>query len=712
MIAKRTVRSGLAGAVLAFVTLARAAPPEAPPALDGFAADAAARQALVEERVRGLGSPRDFRAHLERITREPHPAGSAENARVAAYLAETMSRAGLEVEVHEYDVYLPTGPGRIDVELVDPIRQSLSLREEVLERDPFSADSRIGPAWNAYSGRGEVTAGVVYANRGRREDFQHLRSIGVVVHGKIVVCRYGGSYRGHKVKYAEEAGARGVLLYSDPADGGFRDGPEYPRGRYLSASTVQRGSVLTLPYSGDPLTPFEPALPLDHERTPDRLARSDVAFPSIPVTPLPHASAAEILGRLRGHIAPADWQGALPFVYKVGGGDELRVRLRVEQPVEPTRIRNVLGSVVGSEFPDERVILGCHYDAWTFGAVDPCCGTATLLVLAEMLGRLAREGFGPRRTIQIAHWDAEEHGIIGSTEWVEQFRDALESRAVAYVNADAAASGPRFRASSCPTLEKPIADAARAIPYPGTGASVFDLWAARHPRPDLPGFGSLGGGSDHVGFYTHALVPSCSLSFSGSSPIYHSAYDNFAWYSRFGDPTFALGPALARVQAILATRLANADVLPYDVAGYARDLEEHVSRIERRAADLDRPVELNRMRNALVALRSAARGFVAARDAALSRTPRVEELRWVNARLIGLEKAFRSDGGLPGRPWNRSLYASPDPTSGYSAWMLPGLRRAVELERGVGLDAWEERYVQVVEGLTERIREVARQLAR
>ena len=319
-----------------------------------------------------------------------------------------------------------------------------------------------------------MTAEPVYVNYGRKQDFEQLASLGIDLTGRLAVARYGGNYRGYKARYAEEAGAVGLLIYTDPADGGYVNGPVYPEGPNWSESTVQRGSVLTLPYKGDPLTPFVPALPQDNEAAVGRLDPADVGFPGIPVAPLPYGSAEKILGRMQGEAVPRTWQGGLPFTYRLQGGPGLTVRLRVQQPKKLTRITNVVGVLPGAEFPDEWIVLGSHYDAWTFGAADPNSGTAALLTMAESLGELAREGHRPRRSIMVAHWDAEEYGIIGSTEWVEQLRDELDTKAVAYLNADMAVTGPGFGASGAPTLKDIMIDVTRVAQYADSSVTVYE----------------------------------------------------------------------------------------------------------------------------------------------------------------------------------------------------------------------------------------------
>jgi N-acetylated-alpha-linked acidic dipeptidase len=617
-----------------------------------------------------------------------------------------MEQAGLVVERYPYDLYMPAPASAHDtrVELVTPIRMPLNRQEYILEADRFTSDPALGPGWNAYSGSGDVTGEVVYANYGRKEDFEQLAELDINLDGKVVIARYGGNFRGYKAKYAEEYGAAGLIMYSDPEDGGYEDGLPYPEGRYISESTIQRGSVLT-PLGGDPLTPNSPSLPTSSDTDVDRLDPSEADLPQIPVTPLPHGSAREILGRMQGEAVPDGWQGGLPFAYRVTGGPDLTVRLHVDQPKQLTRATNIVGRIEGTTFPDEWIILGSHFDAWTFGATDPNSGTAMLLTLADALGTLAANGCAPRRSILIAHWDAEEYGILGSTEWVEHLQDELRTNAVTYINADGAASGTRFSAASAPSMKQPILDATRAVLQPPADTTaVYDAWQARAPESEEPPLGNLGGGSDHVSFLTYIGIPSAQLSMSSASPIYHSNYDTFAWYEQFGDSTFTGGPALAKIDGVLALRLANANILPYDLPRYARDLTTHITALEERAEALDMAIDLSVLRSAIGELDTAAQAFVDARDERLSDgAPPADALRAINQELIALEKAFIYPDGLQERPRMRSLYVSPDPFSGYASWMLPGLRYEIETEAPANVPAWEGRYVAAVDDLTQRI---------
>ena len=556
----RPSASLLAPSLAAAAALAAPAHPQQP-TLAGFTPARAADQLACEARFLELPRSESFREHLRTITASPHPAGSEAQVRVGQYLAGAMERAGLEVESHPYDVYLPELTDDVEVHIVTPVQMQLSNREPALAEDRFSGHPDLLNGWNAFSGSGDVTGEVVYANYGRREDYRALDSMGVSVAGKVVVARYGGNFRGYKVKFAEERGALGVVMFNDP---GFSGLGAYPEGPMMNGQTIQRGSVLTLPWTGDPLTPFVPALPVDGDVQVERLDPSEVPLHTIPVLPIGYEAAVEILSRMTGPEVPPGWAAPMEVDYRLTGGPELTVRVRVNQPKKLTRAVNVVGTLRGTEFPDEWFILGAHYDPWGFGAIDPNGGTAMLLTLAEALGELARdEACRPRRSIMIAHWDAEEYGIIGSTEWVEEFREELEANAIAYINADGAVSGSNFGASSSPSLKGPILDATRTVVYPETGEILYDWWIGGAPEGSAePGLGNLGGGSDHVGFYTHAGVPSGAMSSGNPGGVYHSNYDNFAWFERFGDAEFVYGPMIARADGILALRFANADVAP------------------------------------------------------------------------------------------------------------------------------------------------------
>ncbi|MEZ6195137.1 MAG: M28 family peptidase [Planctomycetota bacterium] len=395
-------------------------------------------------------SPKALRSFHELAAGRVHRAGTPADLEHCEALAAAFRKMGYEVELHEIHPYLPS-PVRAELEIVAPERLRLPVKERVLDDDPWSADEEIEFGWNAYAASGEVTAEVVYANFGRDVDFARLRELGVDCRGKIVLARYGGNYRGYKAKFAEEAGAAGLVIFSDPADAGYGRGLSWPEGGWANDSSIQRGSILTLPWAGDPLTPGVCAT-ADAER----LDPAAIALPRIPVQPIGWAAAQEILGRMRGREAPGDWQGRLPFRYRLVGGSDLRVRVLVEQKRSLAKTFNIVATLPGRESPDDYVVFGSHHDAWTFGAADPCAGVITVLEAARVLAERAfaiEKPWRPRRGIRFALWGAEEQGIIGSTEWVESRPAEIAAHAIAYVNLDMAAMGLQLSASASPSLE-------------------------------------------------------------------------------------------------------------------------------------------------------------------------------------------------------------------------------------------------------------------
>ena len=670
--------------------------------LTGFHTDRVEHQLELEQFLINHHKPDTYRSHLYQLTKQPHIAGTEQSRQVIHYMSEVMRGAGLEVRHYDYDVWMPEA-GEVSISLVRPIRMPLNNQEYIYDEDSYSSHPDLLHGWNAYSGSGEVTAEVVYANYGTRDDFIQLSELGVDVDGKIVIARYGENFRGFKAKFAEEAGAAGLIIYTDPSNGGYMNGLTYPEGRFSDKSAIQRGSLLTLDYYGDPLTPFEPALPLDGEEYVERLDPSEVNFHTIPVAPIGYGAAMEILSRMEGEPVPGGWQGGLPFTYRLTGGSGLEVNLSVEQPHDFTRITNVIGTIEGSEHPDEWIILGSHHDAWGFGATDPNSGTAMLLTLAESLGEMVRNGYRPKRSIKIAHWDAEEFMLIGSSEWVEHLRDELNASAVLYLNADMSVTGPDFRSSASPSLKKPIIEATKVVPHPDHDQTIYETWIA--PGADEPSMGNLGGGSDHVGFYMHLGIPSAGVSISGSVPIYHTNFDSFHFYETFIDSTFSYGPALGSVYSVVALRFANADVLPYDLIRYAEDIHIHINTIDTRAKELGRELiweslieELTEMSDLSGMIEERLPGFIAGN----SSLPRLKEF---NRTLILLERSFLNEEGLPFSNWEQSLYASTDPWSGYASWMIPGVRYILEGKRSdVELNYEIERFRTALSRLNEILR--------
>ena len=672
----------------------------------GFHQSEISEQLELEQKLSRLHLPETYREHLFNLTRHPNIAGTKHSRLVIDYISEVMARAGLEVKHYDYDAWMPK-PGTASISLIRPVRMPLNNQEYIYDEDPYTSHPDLVHGWNAYSGSGDVTSEVVYANYGTKEDFELLEELGIEVEGKIVIARYGGNFRGFKAMFAEKAGAAGLIIYTDPANNGYMNGLVYPEGKFSDESTIQRGSVLTLDYYGDPLTPFKPALPLDGDHHIERLDPADVAFHTIPVTPLGYGSAKEILSRMEGEPVPGEWQGGLPFTYRLTGGSHLQVRLQVDQPHDFTRITNVIGTIIGNEYPDEWIILGSHHDAWGFGASDPNSGTAMLLTLAESLGVMVSEGWKPKRSIMIGHWDAEEFMLIGSSEWVMHLSEELNASAVMYLNADAAVTGPNFSASASPSLKKPIIEAAKVVKHPDTGTSVYETWV--RPEQEEPTVGNLGGGSDHVGFYMHLGIPSAGISISGSVPIYHSNFDTFWYYETHLDSTFTYGPALAGVYGVVTSRFANASVLPYDLNRYATDISLHLEYLETRAGELNRSIHiegleisthLDKLDGLTSSLDRRIPEFLAGR-------PDPDLIEEINKKMIQLERSFLHVDGLPFSRWEQSLYSSTDPWSGYASWMIPGVRYILEDGRSDEELRYElHRFLEAVNRLNHKLTEI------
>ena len=672
---------------------------------EGYSEESWNDQLKIEESFFRNIDKTSFKKHLKKLTERPHVVGSEGNQEVIRYIGEVMQLAGMKVTNYPYDVYLPKNPGTSLIEIVTPYRDVLNQKEDIIENDPYTKDPELWKGWNAFSGSGDVTAEVVYANYGRKEDFETLKSLGIDVNGKIVIARYGGNFRGYKAKFAEANGASGLIIYTDPQDSGFTKGLVYPDGPYYNPSTIQRGSLLTTDFTGDPLTPFEPALPLDSKEKIERVDPKNAQLHTIPVSPIGYGEAEKILSQMNGDPVPQSWQGGLPFTYRLQGGSSLTVRLKVDQKIDFVRATNVIGMLKGTDAPDEWIILGCHLDSWGFGATDPSSGTAMLLSLSQTLGKLKDEGYSPKRSILIGHWDAEEHGVIGSTEWVEQMREELNAKGVIYMNFDGAVSGKGFGASSAPTLKKLLVEASKDVKYPYTDQSLYDFWNKENKNE--PPIGNLGGGSDHIAFYMHVGVPSLSGG-AGGPNVYHSNYDSFRFYERFVDPEFQMGPMVEHIAGIMTLRMANGDIIPYNLNRYASDLKIHFTNAE----------------NKINLYNDEFNGFPLSKEAikSLEQTSDVltQEIRKylntgsfskknlsnINQQLIDLEKSFISDKGMYFGSWYRSIYASSDPFSGYAAWILPGLEYEIALKSSDRLYEWDKRYSDAINSLNIKMSEL------
>ncbi len=639
------------------------------------------------------------RRHARVLSRETHVAGTPAQRRTADYVVAQMRRWGLETETRSYDVWMPHATAVL-VARVSPSPRALVLREPAVPGDATSGGAQYLTV-NGSSGVGDVTGDVVYVNYGLIEDYAQLDSMGVSVKGRIAVARYGRSFRGIKAREAERRGARALIIYSDPADDGFARGDVYPEGPMRNAQGVQRGSVYN--GDGDPTTPGWASTPGAR-----RLPLDSTEVPRIPVVPISYGNAAELLRDLRGAAIPAGWQGGLPFRYHAGPGP-VRARVRVEDD-RATRaykpIHDTFGVIRGSDFPDELVIIGAHRDAWGPGAADNVSGTVSVLEAARALAVLVKEGWRPRRTILLATWDAEEWGLVGSTEFVEQDTLRLSRGAVAYLNQDVAASGARFGGGGSPSLRALLRDVTRAVPSPA-GGSVYAAWRRDAAVPDSaePSMGDPGGGSDFAGFYNHLGIPIAEWGFGGPGGVYHSQYDSYDWMRRFGDTSFVYHATAARIAAAMILRLADADVLPYDYEEFARSVRRYLPGLTRQAAQQGWNVSLAPLATAIDAMEREAAAFAVARDSTVRRTPlpRETSLR-VNGALLGVERALTRPEGLRTRPWFRGLIYAADENNGYATMVLPSIGEAIR--------AGDERLVQAeVADLATRFTAAAAKIA-
>ena len=679
-------------------------------ALDGFSAERAVVQRRREEQFRAVPVPNSAREHLRILTREPHIAGTKEDYATAIYVRDQLRSYGIAVELKEYDVWLnyPNAPSI--VELITARRQRLNINEPVVPGDPTSSHPLISPLFNGYSASGDVTAPVVYANYGLPDDYDALQRAGVDVKGKIVVVRYGNSFRGVKAKVAEDRGAIGCIIYSDPADDGYMQGDTYPKGPWRPGASGQRGSVQYLfDYPGDPLTPGRPAIPgvprLKPEEATDLMR--------IPVQPISYDAAKAILSILKGPVRPRGFQGGLPFAYHLGGTNDVKLRLKTDMDYKIRKIWNVVGRIDGNEEKDRWVILGNHRDAWVFGAVDPNSGTSAMLEVGRGLGELLKQGWKPRRTIIFCSWDAEEYGLIGSTEWAEELAPELREKAVAYLNLDVAVAGPHFGASSVPSLWKLMRAVTRDVKDPKTGKTVYQQWQdrSREGRPEgAPNtearIGALGSGSDYTPFLQHLGIPSTDMGFGGDYGVYHSSYDSFYWMDKFGDPGFVYHVAAAQVWGTLALRLADADGLSFDYTDYANQVRDFFAETMRlaRIRNLTNTFDEKSMNEAIEDFAKEAERVEKLRRDAVQDSER-EKLRRINDALIQTERQLIDSRGLRGRVWYKHQIYAPGFYTGYAAQPLTDFRQALDDRNGGNAKESLERIVQAIKRATTTLKQ-------
>jgi N-acetylated-alpha-linked acidic dipeptidase len=713
-------------AALVLATMTLLAQQESVPSLPGFSPQNAQSEQQWERKFRAIPSTDNLREYMKLLSAHPHHVGSPYDQQDGDWLAAKFKEWGWDVRVETFQVLFPTPAERI-VELVEPRHFVAKLAETPIPQDPTSnQQAEQLPPYNAYSADGDVTAPLVYVNYGVPADYEQLERMGISVKGAIVIARYGASWRGIKPKVAAEHGAVGCLIYSDPRDDGYAEGDVFPKGAWRPPNSVQRGSVMDMPlYPGDPLTPGVAAT-----AGAKRLDLKDVkVFTKIPVLPLSYADAQPLLAAISGPVAPAGWRGALGITYHVGPGPA-KAQLRVESNWDIKPIHDIIATMPGSAAPDEWIIRANHYDAWVNGARDPVSGLVAELEEARALGELRKAGWRPKRTILYCAWDGEEAGLLGSTEWVEKHVAELRDHAVAYINSDSNGRGYLGVAGS-QSLDTFANQVAKDIVDPEKGISVWRReqlrLISRAPSDDERNrlraesvwpIEALGSGSDYTAFLDFAGVASLNLAYGAGEEengVYHSAYDDFYWYTHFDDTKFVYGRALAQTSGTAVMRLADADLLPFNFADLSGTVRDYVGDLKRLAdresreirernreiaeglftalSDPDRPsvppqpeaeppqLDFAALDGALGTLAAAADRYQRARaqaekngGAPLARA----SLNKVNEELLRSEHALLDPKGLPGRPWYKNQLYAPGFYTGYGVKTIPAVREAIE----------------------------------
>ncbi|MBL0171753.1 MAG: M28 family metallopeptidase [Gemmatimonadaceae bacterium] len=662
--------------------------------LRGFSAAAAGRERTIETALARALSRDSTGEYFRYLTDEPHPAGSVRNKELADFIADKYRAWGLDhVTLHRYDVLLPW-PREVSVTMTAPTVYRASLKEDAYAQDPHSAKD-AGITYLGMSASGDITGELMYASSGNPSDYDWLEQHGVNLAGKIALVRYSVpySYRGFKALTAEKRGIKALLIYSDPAEDGFKKGRTFPDGPWGPESHIQRGA-LTYDFmvAGDPLTPGYASLP-----GAPRIKEADaLSIPKIMMVPMSYRDARPLLQALGGPTAPASWQGALGFPYRVGAGPAtVRVKVDMDDATRPIWV--VEGRITGTDEPDKYVVLGNHRDAWVYGAVDPSSGTATQMELARVLGAQAKAGQRPKRTIVFASWDAEEWHLTGSTEWGEQFADDLRQNAIAYLNVDGSTSGSDFGAGAIASLNPLVAQSVRDVKDPVASGSVLDAWgralrsekteanigggatratSARRPI-DYPG-NALGSGSDYTVFLNFLGLPVIEMSFNGPYGVYHSAYDDYYWMTHFGDPGFKYMTTMAEVWGRMALRLANAEHYPHDFAIYAQRAGGFIAALAAQPA-VKSKLDFTAVRAARVRWSAAAQALEHVLAATLAAPPsenRTARLAEMNEAMREVEQTLLNADGIPGRPWFKHVLYAPKYT--YAAMTLPGVQEAVD----------------------------------
>jgi N-acetylated-alpha-linked acidic dipeptidase len=687
----------------------------------GFTPASTVHEATIESTFKSIPNADEERGQHRIFTQEPHVAGSKRNNELAEYIRDEWVKQGLEdVIIHRYDVY-GTNPKSASLEMIAPTHYQATLRETPLIGDEDSKNPAISGAWLGMSISGEVTAPVIYAHSGNPEDYDLLRKSGISVKGKIVLVRYSNpySYRGFKALTAQREGAAAMLVYSDPQEDGYKKGKVDPDGPWGPEYHIQRGAITyDFMVPGDPQTPGWASVP-GAKRIPIEEA---ISAPKIMALPLSWHDAKPLLENMDGPLAPPAWGGGLPIKYHLGG-DRVKAHLKIEMDngIQPYYV--VEGRIRGAELPDEWVVLGNHRDAWVFGGVDPSSGTASMMELTRALGKLAKEGMRPRRTLVVCSWDGEEVGLTGSTEWGEQFADELRAKAVAYINVDEATSGPNFHGQAVASLAPMLVETTRSLNDP-SGKSLYDAWKETIAREKAAGnqssqFSSsgvidnsladtrIGSGSDHTVFLNFIGMPVLGLGFDGDYGVYHSAYDDFYWMNHFGDPGYRYHTLMTQLWGVTALRLANADLLPFDFASYASNVRQFVNDLARNnklvilsgvagsrseaATESKDPsptstaspsltqLNLSEVEKAIDAFEAAGKRLNDSLTRKLASGKIDPELAaTLNRGMMQVERNWLNPDGIPGRPWFKHILYGARFT--YAHLELPGLTEAVEAQ--------------------------------
>jgi N-acetylated-alpha-linked acidic dipeptidase len=722
----------------------------------GYTVQDAAEERGLEQRFGANLQASDLRDWMKRLSAEPNQVGSPHDAENARTIEQMLSSWGWDTHIETFYVLYPT-PKEESLELVAPQQFKAALHEPPVPGDSTSALPGALPPYNVYGADGDVTAELVYVNYGMDDDYKVLARHGVDVRGKIVIVRYGGGWRGLKPKLAYEHGALGCIIYSDPREDGYSSGDAYPNGGWRPSEGVQRGSVedLTL-YAGDPLTPGVGAT-----KNAKRLSIADAkTVLKIPVLPISYADAQPFLAALGGPVAPVSWRGSLPLTYHLGPGPaRAHLRIRSDWGLKP--IYDVIARLRGSERPDEWVIRGNHHDAWVFGAWDPLSGAVAEFAEAKAIGELAKTGWQPKRTLIYASWDGEEPGLLGSTEWAEEHADELKHNTVLYVNTDDTGRG-FLSAGGSHSLQRLVNQVAAGVEDPETHASIAARLRARlqvnafegdaSPETkrlatiaasgnDLP-LQALGSGSDYTPFLQHLGIASLNFLFTGEEEqtgVYHSRYDSFDHYVRFGDPGFVYGVAMAKVGGHLMLRMADSDVLPLEFGGLADTVDDYREELHRLAdsqreraetlaglldahafalaSDPRHPLaappreapgpflEFAPLDNAVARLKQSAHRYDAALAAAMASgaQPDRKRLGMLNDLLAGMERALTDARGLPGRSWYVHLIYAPGVLTGYGAKTLPAIREAIEADRWDVANTYTVRTAHALDACSDRL---------